>query len=184
MVKLAKLLALSTFAIMGASACSASNSPATDAVADLSFDATLTGDRFPAETGSSATGAATLTIHPDETVDLALSVKGVTIDDLSDPLVASAFGPAHLHLYKPDGEIEFLMVFPFGGAFSKTAAGFDVIYKRLSFSQSAEKFNPDMTIEDLIAGLRTGYAYLNVHTDKHPDVEISGVMEEQVAPKN
>lgn len=180
MTRLLNLPALAAISILALSACAKSNPPEAKPPADLTFVSALTGDRFPAKTGSTATGAARLTIHADDTVDLALSVNGITISELADPLVASAFGPVHLHLYSPDGQVSFLMVFPFGEAFSETEGGFDVVYNGIPYSENAAKFNPDPKISDLIEGLHTGYAYLNVHTDAFPDVEISGVMVETI----
>jgi hypothetical protein len=145
----------------------------------LQFVAELTGKGFPAQTGSAATGQAVLTLHPDrQAIDFSLDVKGLTREGLWDQLVKAPVGPMHVHLYLPNGEVVLIMAFPYGKAYRATAQGFRVRVLRMPYRDNAALVQSMRSFDEFVAALRSGQAYLNLHTDRFNQGEIAGQLKE------
>ncbi|MEZ5893880.1 MAG: CHRD domain-containing protein [Parvularculaceae bacterium] len=150
---------------------------AADAPALSIFHAALDGAHFPTQTGSAATGEATITVdHAAQTVDLALTVHGMTLDSLWDMLVTSPVGPLHLHLYDASGDAVVLMPFPYSEEFAASADGFTVTVTDAPYAERAALAQSALSFDEFVAGLGSGQAYLNLHTDAFHDGEISGLV--------
>jgi len=143
--------------------------------AEFTYSAALSGNQAPTQTGSPASGTASLRVDTEaQTVALALSVTGLSFDSLSDHLTHSAMGPVHLHLYKPNGDVELILPFPFGASYAETAHGFTINVSGYKYADAVAHLEAPMSFEAFAASLQSDFVYLNVHTDAFPDGEISG----------
>lgn len=147
---------------------------------DLAFAATLRGDKAPTITGSKATGRARIVVHTHtQTVDIALDVAGLGVEDLSRGLRASPMGPIHLHIYggtdhSPAADAALVFPVPYGPAYVTSATGFAVRMTGLDYAKGAALVNTQTGFKDFVAALSTGKVVLNVHTNRFGDGEISG----------
>jgi len=102
------------------------------AARDLAFTAKLSGTKAPTLTGSKATGAAHIVAHEEsQTVDIAMDVDGLTVDDLWANLRPRPMGPIHLHLYggtdhSPAADAVLVFPVPYGEVYAPTTKGFRV----------------------------------------------------------
>lgn len=143
--------------------------------AERVFTAHLDGITEPTITESLATGDARIAIDTEaRTVDVALTVYGLTIDDLFDHVIHSGMGPVHLHLYAANGDISLLVPFPYGAGYAATADGFTLNVSDYSYAEGAAVLRSDVTFEQFLASLGSDFVYLNIHTDRESDGEISG----------
>ena len=143
--------------------------------AELNFTAALNGRQDPTITGSAATGTATFSVNTEaRTIDVMLSVNGISLDGLYDHVIHAGVGPVHLHLYAADGEISLLVPFAYGPAYAETANGFTLMVSGLSYAEGAALLGSDVSFEAFVASLGTDFVYLNIHTDAFNDGEISG----------
>lgn len=143
--------------------------------AERVFTAHLDGITEPTITESLATGDARIAVDTEaQTVDVQLTVHGLTIDDLYDHVIHSGVGPVHLHLYAADGEISLLVPFPYGATYAPTADGFTLNVTDYSYAEGTAALRSDVTFEQFLASLGSDFIYLNIHTDRENDGEISG----------
>jgi hypothetical protein len=145
------------------------------AAAELTYTAALDGVTAPANTGSLATGTARVSVDTDaQTVSVAMTISGVTLDDLWDHVIHAGMGPVHLHLYAANGDISLLVPFPYGANYAATADGFTLTVEDYSYAEGAALLQSDMSFETFVATLGSDFVYLNIHTDAFQDGEISG----------
>jgi hypothetical protein len=144
------------------------------AAAELRYTATLAGAQYPTETGSAATGTATLTIDTEaQTIDAQIAITGLKFDDLSQHLAHSRLGPMHLHRYQGD-DVTLIAPFPFGESYAETADGFTVTLANFPYAEAAERTRSSLSFEQFLAALANDPIYLNLHTEAFGDGEISG----------
>lgn len=167
-----------TAALLGGFAFIASAAPAF--AHDLAFTAALRGDKTPTVTGSKATGSARIVVHSEaQTVDIAMDVAGLTVDDLSRNLRPTPMGPIHLHIYggtdhSPQADAALVFPVPYGPAYAPSAAGFAVRMTAMPYAQGAALVNTQASFADFVSALQTGKVVLNIHTNRFGDGEISG----------
>lgn len=141
----------------------------------LSYTAALDGVTAPTNTGSVATGTATVSVDTDaRTVSVRMQVHGITGDNLWDHVIHNGMGPVHLHLYATDGDISLLVPFPYGASYAATPDGFTLDVENYSYAEGAALLRSDMSFETFVATLGSDFVYLNIHTDAFQDGEISG----------
>ncbi len=142
---------------------------------ERAFTARLDGATQPTVTGSAATGTATIRVDTDtRTVDVDMNITGLFVDDLFDHVIHNGMGPVHLHLYAENGDISLLVPFPYGATYTESDDGFRLVIENYSYAEGAALLRSEMTFEQFVAALDTDFIYLNVHTDRVPDGEISG----------
>ncbi|GAM97891.1 hypothetical protein U91I_01521 [alpha proteobacterium U9-1i] len=143
--------------------------------AEYSFRAELNGATVPTITGSAATGEALVRVHTEtQTVDLTMNVSGLSLEDLYDHVIHSGVGPVHLHLYAADGDISLLVPFPYGASYTQTAGGFSLNVSNYSYAEGAAALRSNVSFDDFVATLGSEFVYINIHTDRVNDGEISG----------
>ena len=146
----------------------------------LTFTATLGGVAPPTMTGSVANGKAVIRVDTkSKRVSVELDISGLTIDQLSDALVANPKGPIHFHEYRSADDVELALPLPFGPNYKATKTGFHVSMRDYDYAAGAALLNSGETFDEFVNALNAGRIILNVHTDKFPDGEISG----KVMPK-
>lgn len=128
------------------------------------FGADLSGAQEASPVATSATGTASVSINPDQTVIQTL---------LSTPGLLGVTA-AHIHLGAEgeDGPVIFPLV---SGSYGST----------LITELTAANLTPQpgaMTFEEAIDAVLTGNAYVNVHTNAHPEGEIRGQIRPSVTP--
>jgi hypothetical protein len=142
--------------------------------AERHYNATLAGAQYPTETGSAATGTATLTVDTEtQTIDAQIVITGLKFDDLAQHLAHSRMGPMHLHRYQGD-DVTLITPFPFGETYVETADGFTVTVTDFPYAEAAERTRSSLSFEQFLAALAADPIYLNVHTEAFGDGEISG----------
>jgi CHRD domain len=154
------------------------------------FHAALDGRGVTNQSGSAATANATIIVDQDaQTVDIAMTVNGLTTDALWDRLVAAPVGPIHLHRYATgdlaDANSSTLAFpVPFGAAFRPTTTGFSVATGPRSFAEGMATLGISTPFSEFLAAMKSGQIVLNIHTDAHNGGEISGqvVAEGQTPP--
>ena len=142
--------------------------------AELRYSATLSGSQYPTETGSAATGQATLAVDTEtQTIDATITITGISFDQLAHHLAHSRMGPMHLHRYQGD-DVTLIVPFPFGATYAETPTGFTVTVVDYPYAEAAQAVRSDLTFEQFIAALSADPIYLNVHTNAFGDGEIAG----------
>lgn len=150
------------------------------AARDLAFTARLSGDHAPTLTGSKATGQARIVVHEEaQTVDVALDVTGLSVDDLSKGLRAAPMGPIHLHLYggtdhSPAADAVLVFPLPYGDSYAPAGEGFRVRSNAVPYARGASIVNTKATFADFVAALKSGKVVLNIHTNRFAEGEIAG----------
>jgi hypothetical protein len=141
----------------------------------LTFRAALGGTSAPTVTGSPASGKAVIKVDTkSKRVSVELDVTGITLDQLSDALVADPKGPVHFHEYRSADDVELILPLPYGAAYRATKTGFHVSLKGYDFATGAKLLESPSTFDEFVDSLNAGRIVLNVHTDKFGDGEISG----------
>ena len=146
----------------------------------LAFNADLRGDAPSSTTGSKATGHAKILVNTDtQTVDVALNVDGLKIDDLWTKLRNSPKGPIHLHIYGShdhSGNAPAALIFPlpYGPSYVATEKGFKVDVKSAPYTAGAKLVQSDASFDEFVSSLQNGRLVLNIHTNANPAGEISG----------
>jgi hypothetical protein len=164
------LSALSAIALTVAAALGAQ-------AADMTFTASLRGDKEPTVTGSKATGSVSIVVHGDtQTVDIAVKVSGITLDTFAQHLAHAPVGPMHLHLYEGNGNVSLLLPFPMGPAYTATADGFAYTRAGYSYAEGAAILKSTVTFDAFVAAIKGGAVVFNVHTEAFKDGEISGTV--------
>jgi|CXWL01.1.fsa_nt_gi hypothetical protein len=163
------------FRTIGAACAALALLAAPAAAAELTFRADLNGAQVPTVTGSNATGTALVRVDTAaQTIGIDLNVHGLTLDDLYDHIIHAGMGPVHLHLYAANGDISLLVPFPYGASYTQTADGFALAVSDYSYAEGAAVLRSQVSFEDFVASLGTDFVYLNIHTDRVSDGEISG----------
>ena len=143
----------------------------------VDFHAKLDGISGAAPTGSPATGEARIRVNTQtRRVSAELKVKGITLADLWDPLVAGPIGPVHLHTYAAveDGTSALALPLAFGPAYRPTDEGFQVVTQESDYAAGAVLVNSDLDFNAFLSAMRAGRVVINVHTDAFNPGEISG----------
>jgi CHRD domain len=147
----------------------------TAAGAELPFTAALRGNAEPTKTGSKARGDATITVDTSaQTIDVALTVTGISFDDLFDQVVNSPAGSIHMHHYASNGDVTLVVPFPMGPTYKETATGFVLSVTDYPYATGAKVLESTITFDQFVASLNSGGVVLNIHTDKFPAGEIGG----------
>lgn len=142
--------------------------------AELHYAATLAGNQYPTETGSTANGQATIVVDTStQTIDATVAIDGISLDQLAHHLAHSRLGPMHLHRYQGD-DVSLIMPFPLGATYAETASGFTVTIVDYPYADAARAVGSDLTFEQFVAALGADPIYLNVHTNAFGDGEIAG----------
>ncbi len=161
-----------SFFVLAAAAAAVFAAPAY--ATQLHYTATLAGNQYPTTTGSAAAGTATIDIDTDtQTINAHITITGLKFDDLSHHLAHSRMGPMHLHRYQGD-DVTLILPFPFDAAYTETADGFTVTEQNYPYADGADRTGSHLTFEQFVAALATDPIYLNVHTQRFGDGEISG----------
>lgn len=144
--------------------------------ATFSFEADLdAAQSIPAAT-SMATGTATVSVDDvAQTIDLALNVTGLSLDDLWDDLVAAPGGPVHFHdgVAGTTGPIAIPFAFS-PSTYSDTATGFSLNVSDYSYSDAVAISGFGEDFDSFLTGLTAGEYYINIHTDTFNAGEIRG----------
>ena len=142
-----------------------------------SFRAVLGGTRPPTMTGSPASGVAKVRIDTKtKRVSVDLDVTGITLDQLNKALVAKPIGPVHFHEYRSADDIELVLPLPYGANYTATKTGFHVTVRDYDYEAGVKLVNSGATLDEFVTAAQAGKVMLNVHTDKFPDGEISGAL--------
>jgi hypothetical protein len=143
----------------------------------LKFHAVLGGKAEPDNTGSDATGEATISVDTDRhLVSVDMTVHGITTDKLWKKLVAAPIGPVHFHEYKPDGSSVLALPLPYGATYTPTADGFHIVSKDYDYAAGAKLLNSTLSFDDFVAAIQGGKVVLNVHTEAFNPGEIGGLV--------
>jgi CHRD domain len=144
------------------------------------FRAGLDGRGVTNQSGSAATASAVIIVdQAAQTVDIGMTVNGLTTDALWDRLVAAPVGPVHLHLYAT-GDLadanssSLAFPVPYGAAFRPTTTGFSVATGPRSYAEGMATLGISTPFSDFLAAMKAGQIVLNIHTDAHNGGEISG----------
>ena len=141
----------------------------------LSFRAMLGGTASPTITGSPATGKAVIRVDTKtQKVSLELEVRGITLDQLNDALVAKPIGPVHFHEYRSADDVEAVLPVPYGAGYKATRTGFHVSVRDYDYAAGAKLLNSPATFDEFVNAMSAGRIVINIHTDKFADGEISG----------
>jgi hypothetical protein len=146
---------------------------------DLTFKTDLRGDRDPTNTGSKATGAATVVVHEQaQTVDISAKATGISPNDFATHLAHAPVGPMHLHVYAANGDVSLLLPFPMSEAYVANATGFAYERKGYAYAEGAAILQSKISFGDFVTALKTGAVVFNIHTNTFGDGEISGKLAE------
>jgi len=147
---------------------------------ELAFTAKLSGATPSTSTGSKATGEAKILVNTDaQTVDVALTVEGLKIEDLWTNLLHSPMGAIHLHVYGSrdhGGGADSALMFPlpYGPNYVATPKGFKVDMKAEPYAVGAKLVNSKASFDEFVGALSGGRIVVNIHTNTKTDGEISG----------
>ncbi|MEJ6388473.1 CHRD domain-containing protein [Gymnodinialimonas ulvae] len=134
----------------------------------------------PAPNDSPALGAGVINVdYRARSIDVSLTVLGISLDDLNDGLVAAPVGPVHLHR-APVG-VNGPIVVPFGFGDNYTSIGTDLGFELVANDLTADDFL-GRTFHQLVRDLNAGDIYFNVHTDAFAGGEIRGQVAAVIAP--
>ncbi len=148
----------------------------------VNYTATLNGNSVSINTGSSATGTATVSVdRAAKTVALMLEVTGLSTESLWDQLVAAPIGPIHLHRYvngdvTDNSQSVLALPFPFGPNYVETASGFRIESGALDYATAVTPIQGAVDFDAFVAALESGSIVLNIHTDAFNNGEINGVV--------
>ncbi len=147
--------------ILAVSACGGNGS-------NTKFAATLTGpNEVPAVT-TNATGTATFRLS-GTTVNYTITATG-----LSGSVAAS-----HIHVGAPGVSGPIVLPFP-GSAISNGSNGSATISGSFTSADVTPQSNPPINnLDDLLAQMKAGNTYTNIHTAAHPGGEIRGQISQQ-----
>ena len=155
-------------AVLGACA----STPAREA--RIHYTAALNGHQYPTTTGSAATGAARIDVDTaTQTVDARIEIHGLRMADLAAHLAHGPMGPMHLHRYRGE-EVTLILPFPMGATYAQTPDGFTVTVSRGPYAEAAAIVRSGLSFDQFLAALAGDPVYLNIHTERFGDGEISG----------
>jgi hypothetical protein len=142
-----------------------------------SFRAVLGGTKPPTMTGSPASGVAKVRIDTKtKRVSVDLDVTGITLDQLNKGLIAKPIGPVHFHEYRGADDIELVLPLPYGANYTATKNGFHVTVRDYDYEAGVKLVNSGATLDEFVTAGQAGKVMLNIHTEKFPDGEISGAL--------
>lgn len=142
--------------------------------AELHYTATLTGRQAPTNTGSAATGWARIDVDTaTQTVDAQIEIHGLRMAELAAHLAHAPMGPMHLHRYQGD-DVTLILPFPMGSAYSETADGFTVTLRHYAYAEGAAIVRSSLSFDQFLAALAHDPVFLNIHTERFGEGEISG----------
>jgi hypothetical protein len=157
-------------AVAALSACASMQAPSTQ----IHYAATLAGNQYPTTTGSAATGTARIDVDTaTQTVDARIEIHGLRMSALSAHLAHSAMGPMHLHRYQGD-DVTLILPFPMGSTYAETADGFTVTVSRYAYADGAAIVQSGLSFDQFLAALDHDPIFLNIHSERFGDGEISG----------
>lgn len=143
----------------------------------ITFSAKLGGHEAPTNTGSNATGTASIIVDAEQqTVSAMMKVVGIRFADFAAHIVHAPVGPIHLHRYAANGEVSLLVPFPMNAAYAETPDGFTLVVLHYPYAQGAKVLNSNVPFDGFVAAMKSGSVVLNVHTNAFRDGEISGVV--------
>ena len=158
------------FAAVALAACASTPAQATQ----IHYTATLNGHQDPTNTGSAAIGAARIDIDTAaQTVDARIEIHGLRMSELAAHLAHAPMGPMHLHRYQGD-DVTLILPFPMGSTYAETADGFTVTVHHYAYADGAAIVQSGLSFEQFLAALSTDPIFLNVHTERFGQGEISG----------
>lgn len=147
----------------------------------LHFAAILAGDQYPTSTGSPATGAARIEFNTAaQTIDARIEIHGLRLDELAHHLSHAPVGPMHLHRYQGD-EATLIFPFPMSSSYVETPDGFTVTFDHYPYAEGAQIVHSGLTVEEFATALREEPVFVNIHTARFPDGEISGRLTTEAA---
>ena len=159
------------FAALAALAACASN-PAQ--AAQLHYTATLNGRQDPTNTGSAATGLARIDVDTaTQTVDAQIEIHGLRMSELAAHLSHAPMGPMHLHRYQGD-DVTLILPFPMGQTYAETPDGFTVTLRHYAYAEGAAIVQSGLSFDQFLAALARDPIFLNIHTERFGEGEISG----------
>ena len=142
--------------------------------AQLHYTATLSGHQEPTNTGSAATGSAWIDVDTaTQTVDARIEIHGLRMPQLSAHLSHAPMGPMHLHRYQGD-DVTLILPFPMGSTYAETADGFTVTVQHYAYADGAAIVQSGLTFDQFMAALAGDPIFLNIHTERFGEGEISG----------
>lgn len=163
-------LALAFTATVALSACAS----AQEEDPQLQYTVAIGGARYPTTTGSVATGTARIDIDTEtETIDVRVEIHGLRLTSLATHLSHAPVGPMHLHRYQGD-EVTLIMPFPMGPSYFETSDGFMVIQEDAPYGEAAAIVQSELSFAQFLEVLRDDPVFLNIHTERFGDGEISG----------
>ena len=95
------------------------------------------------------------------------------MSQLAAHLARSPMGPMHLHRYQGD-DVTLILPFPMGSAYVETADGFTVTVSHANYADGAAIVQSGLSFEQFLAALRSDPVFLNLHTERFGEGEISG----------
>jgi hypothetical protein len=149
--------------------------------ATLHYVSSLNGTGALVATQSGATGEAKVTLNvSSQTMDLEVTVRGITVDQLWDRIVKAPIGPIHFHLYGStdyaNSSSALAVPVPFGSNYRPTADGFVVTLDDFSYAQAQGITGSALDFNGFVSSIDRGLVVMNIHTDAYPDGEIGGVV--------
>jgi CHRD domain-containing protein len=158
---------VSLILIAGVVACDSDDNTA-PVVPKETFVATLSGTaERPNPVTTTATGSAVVTIEDTNTISFSVSVAGID---------SAMFGHFHAGTVDVSGPV---MSFLFNIPATPTARGFTGTIATGVATRDTTKFSGSFKFDSLLARIRAGTAYVNVHTKKNPGGEIRGQLTKQ-----
>jgi hypothetical protein len=158
------------FAAVTLAACASAPAHATQ----VHYTTTLSGHQDPTNTGSIATGTARIDIDTaTQTVDAQIEIHRLPMSALAAHLSHSPMGPMHLHRYQGD-DVTLILPFPMGSTYVETADGFTVTVLHYAYADGAAIVQSGLSFDQFLAALDHDPIFLNVHTERFGDGEISG----------
>jgi hypothetical protein len=149
------MIRIGTLAVSGIAALAACGGSSSS----NNFGATLAGSGEVPATTSTATGTATITVSG------ATGTYTVTYSGLSGAPTAS-------HIHVGSATVAGPVVVPFSNLSTGTTGTFSGSFSTSDIHPSTDP--PVSTMNDLVAQMRAGNAYVNIHTTAHPGGEIRG----------
>ncbi len=176
-------MSMKLFPILGVAIAIAA--PTVTHAATFTFSSSLDSAQASSAGASAASGGATLSVDDTtETLSFALTVSGISIDQLADAFVDganAALGPIHLH----DGDFGLggpvVVPFVFNTTYAAVAGGFEVNVMDYAYADAVAISGSTLSFDEYLADLQRKGSYINVHTDDYASGEIRGQFVPDVA---
>ncbi len=149
----------------------------------LNYTSSLDGLQEVPSVTTDAAGTATLSVDTEtETLDFSLTVIGLTLEQLSDGLVAAPVGPIHFHDAPRGANGPIVIPFPFATGYAATADGFTLTVSNYAYADAIALSGATDSFAEFVAGLNAESYYINVHSDTNGGGEIRGQLVPVPAP--